>query len=127
MEEESTTATTAGGASWNTFLDPLTKHHIIKTGRLPGRRKKMKANYKLQAKLHQLGFKHLASAVAQIQSEYEIPNKVFKDKQTSDLSSSSNDEASLDHIRGEHSSSEHEVDEYLDRLERAYKGRREHV
>lgn len=127
IEEESTTTASGGGASWNTFFDPLTKHHIIKTGRLPGKKKKMKADYKLQAQLHKLGFKHLASIIAQVQlSEYEIPNKVFKDKETSNFTSSS-DDASLDHIRGEHSDSGEAVDEYLDRLERAYRGRHEHL
>lgn len=33
----------AGG--WNTFLDPLTKRHIIKTGRLPGKKHKEESSY----------------------------------------------------------------------------------
>lgn len=127
--EESTTA--SGGASWNTFLDPLTRHRIVKNGRLPGK-KKMKVNYKLQAQLHKLGFKHLAAAVAQIQSEYEIPNKIFKDEDEASSSNGTSDDASLDHIRGEHTTSstdtEKEYDEtireYLQKVGKIYKDRK---
>lgn len=69
----------SGGASWNTFFDPLTKRHIIKTGRLPGKEE-----------------------------------------------SSTDDEASLDHIRGEQDEEDEDemIREYLKKVGKAYKDRK---
>jgi len=34
------TQSSNGGANWNEFLDPLTKHTIVKKGRLPSKKRK---------------------------------------------------------------------------------------
>jgi hypothetical protein len=102
---------------WNTFFDPLTKQHIIKTGRLPGKEKNVlkrnnvpkrnKEDHEVSSDVFEDNSSTTIDPIQSIQpkqnsrrfvlrhGDYEIPNKILKNEEES----SSSDDASLEHIK----------------------------
>jgi hypothetical protein len=125
------------GGGWNTFFDPLTKQHIIKTGRLPGKEKKKKHEVSSDVFGDDVSNSTTIDPVQSIQpkqngqrfvlrrqrgkGDYKIPNKVFKD--SSEESSSASSNASLDHIRGENEEDEI-ITQYMKKVGDFYKQRK---